>query len=91
MHQFDSDRSEEVVASGVAFARGGRSQRQHWAQPLSARGKEVGRHLVQEGVAGHDGLHEQRLEAGQLIFKCGEAQKVDDVHWLQTIGQTADE
>jgi len=47
--------------------------------------------LVEEGVAGHDGLHEQGLEEGELIFECGESQEFDDVHWLQTIGQTADD
>ncbi len=51
----------------------------------------MGGHLVEEGVPGDDGLHEQGLEAGQLIFECGESQEVDDVHWLQTIGQTADD
>ena len=51
----------------------------------------MGRDLVQKGVAGHDGLHEQWLEAGQLFFECGESQEINDVHWLQTIGQTADE
>jgi hypothetical protein len=51
----------------------------------------MGRDLVQEGVAGDDGLHQQGLQEGQLIFECGESQEVDDVHWLQTIGQTADD
>jgi hypothetical protein len=50
----------------------------------------MGGHLVEERVAGDDRLDEHRLEAAQLIFECGESQEVDDVHWLQTIGQTAD-
>ena len=60
-------------------------------EPLAPGRQQVGGDLVQEGVAGDDGLHEQGLEAGQLIFEGGESQEVDDVHWLQTIGQTADD
>jgi len=51
----------------------------------------VGRDLVEESVAGHHGLHEQGLEAPELIFECGKPQELYDVHFLQTIGQVADD
>ncbi len=54
------------------------------------RGQKVGGDLVQEVVARDHGLHEQGLEAPQLIFECGKPNELDDVHFLQTIGQDAD-
>jgi hypothetical protein len=51
----------------------------------------VGGDLVEERVAGHDGLHEQGLEFGQGLFEGGQAQQLDDVHFLQTIGQDAED
>jgi hypothetical protein len=50
----------------------------------------VGGDLVEEPVPGHDRLHEQGLEALELIFECGKPEEFDDVHFLQTIGQDAD-
>ncbi len=68
----------------------GGGQGQHRSEPFSARGQQVGGHLVEEPVPGHDGLDEQGLEPPQLIFECGKSQELDDVHFLQTIGQDAD-
>ena len=50
----------------------------------------MGGDLVEEAVAGHHGLDEQGLEALQLFFECGKPEELDDVHFLQTIGQDAD-
>jgi hypothetical protein len=50
----------------------------------------VGGDLVEEPIAGDDGLHEQGLEALQLFFECGKPEELYDVHFLQTIGQDAD-
>ena len=71
-------------------AAGGGGQGQGGAEPLSAGREQVSRDLVEEGVAGDHRLDEQGLEPLQLIFECGKPQKLDDVHFLQTIGQDAD-
>jgi hypothetical protein len=51
----------------------------------------VGGHLVEEAVASDHRLDEQGLEASQLIFECGKPEELYDVHFLQTIGQVADD
>jgi hypothetical protein len=51
----------------------------------------MGGDLVEEAVPGDHGLDEQGLEALQLFFECGKAQELYDVHFLQTIGQDAED
>jgi hypothetical protein len=51
----------------------------------------VGGDPVEELLAGRHGLHEEGLEAPQLIFECGEPEEFYDIHFLQTIGQDADD
>jgi hypothetical protein len=51
----------------------------------------VGGDLVEEAVPGRHRLDEQGLEALELIFECGKSQEFYDVHFLQTIGQDADD
>jgi DUF971 family protein len=51
----------------------------------------MGGDLVEEAVPGLHRVDEQGLEALKLIFECGKAQELYDVHFLQTIGQDADD
>jgi hypothetical protein len=72
-------------------APGGCGQGQHGSEPFASGGQQVGGDLVQKAVTGHHRLDEQGLEAPQLIFECGKAQELYDVHFLQTIGEDADD
>ena len=90
MHELDRHGSEEVLPGGLGGPGSGGGQGQYRPKPLSTRGQQVRGHLVQEVVARDHGLHEQGLEAPQLIFECGKPKEFDDVHFLQTIGQDAD-
>ena len=73
----ESDRTSLQVRIAVVSGRG---QGQDRPEALPPGGQEVGGDLVQEGVAGDHGLHEQGLEAGQLGFEGGKPQEIDDVH-----------
>ena len=91
MDELDGHRSEQVLPGGSWRPRSGCGQGEDRPEPLSTGGQQVGGDLVEEGVAGDHGLHEQGLEALQLIFECGKPQELYDVHFLQTIGQDADD
>jgi len=51
----------------------------------------VGGDVVEEAVTGRHRFHEQGLEVLQLFFECGKPKELYDVHFLQTIGQDADD
>ena len=91
MDQLHRHRSQEVFRGGPAGPGCGGGQGQDRAQPFSARGQQVGRDLVEEPVAGDDGLDQQGFEALQVFFECGKPKELYDVHFLQTIGQEADD
>ena len=76
MDELHGHRPEQVLPSGRPDVPSrGRGQGQDGPQPLASGGQEVGRDLVEEGVPGHDRLHEQGLEALQLIFECGKPEE----------------
>ena len=89
--QLDGHRPEQVLPGGDRGPGCGGGQGQDRPEPLAPGGQEVGGDLVEEAVAGDHGVHEQGLEALQLIFECGKPEEFDDVHFLQTIGQDADD
>ena len=91
MDELDRHRPQEVLAGGSAAPGRGGGQGQDRAEPLSARGQQVGRDLVEEAVARHHGLDQQGFEALEVFFECGKPKELYDVHFLQTIGQDADD
>ena len=91
MDELHRHRPQEVFPGGVPGTRSGCGQGEHRPEPLPTGGQQVRSDLVEEAVAGHHGLHEQGLEAPELIFECGKPQELYDVHFLQTIGQVADD
>jgi hypothetical protein len=90
VHELHRDGSEEVLPGGPSGPGSGGGQGQYRTKALSSSGQEMRGDLVQKAVARDHGLHEQGLEAPQLIFECGKPKEFDDVHFLQTIGQDAD-
>jgi hypothetical protein len=91
VHQLHGDGAEEILPGGRLGPGSGRGQGKDGPEPFPAGGQQVGGHLVEEAVSGHDALHEQRLEPLQLFFECGKPEEFDDVHFLQTIGQDVDD
>jgi hypothetical protein len=91
MHQLHRNRTQQIVSGGVTIPRSGCGQGERGPEPLAAGSQQVGGDLVEKAVAGHYRLHEQGLEAPQLIFECGKSQELYDVHFLQTIGHVADD
>jgi hypothetical protein len=88
--ELDRDPSEQILPRGRALATGGGGQGESGPEPLSPCREQVGRDLVEEGVAGDHRFDEQGFEPLQLIFECGKPEELEDVHFLQTIGEDAD-
>ncbi len=90
MHKLDGNGTLDYVVGHLGPAGQSGRHDQGGADPLPARGDEVGRHPAEEGLPGVHGAKQSRLDPIQGRPHAGKTQQFGDVHYGGQYANDAD-